>query len=133
MQELPLRDETKIAMFVGAVLAFLAVGFGAFGAHALKAILEANHTVETYQTGAHYHLTHALAILLTAALPIPSRFRRPLLVLFSAGIVLFAGSLYLLAITNVRWLGAITPLGGLCFLSGWATLAYATSPALHRK
>ncbi len=121
-----LPPETRLTVFAGAVFAFCAVAFGAFGSHALKAALDANGTAQTFQTGAHYHLTHALALLLVAVLPLPARFQRRLRLLFSIGILIFSGSLYLLAITNVRWLGAITPLGGLCFLSGWLTLAYAS-------
>jgi uncharacterized membrane protein YgdD (TMEM256/DUF423 family) len=67
-----------------------------------------------------YHFVHALALLALAAMPTASRAASAL---FVAGIVLFSGSLYLLALTNIKWLGAITPLGGLCFLAGWACLA----------
>ena len=128
MQEFSPSQETRLTIFVGAVFAFFAVAFGAFGAHFLKATLDANHTTETYQTGAHYHLIHALAILLVAALPLSTKVQRRLLILFSVGIVIFAGSLYLLALTNFRLLGAITPLGGVCFLSGWAMLALSMRP-----
>lgn len=105
---------------------FLGVGIGAFGAHALKDKLTPE-LAAAFQTGVQYHLVHTLAlfgvgllllIAPQAALPRISG------TLFFAGIVLFSGSLYLLAISGVRWLGAITPLGGLCFLAAWALLAW---------
>jgi uncharacterized membrane protein YgdD (TMEM256/DUF423 family) len=102
-----------------AVLCFLAVALGAFGAHALKGTLEAHAMTEVWNKAVLYHFIHALALLVLAALPVASRASSAL---FVAGIVLFSGSLYLLALTNVKWLGAITPLGGLCFLAGWVCL-----------
>ena len=104
---------------LAAALGFLAVALGAFGAHALKETLAANGTTEVWKTAALYHLVHALALLVLATLPIASRWTG---VLFVAGIVIFSGSLYLLALTNIKWLGALTPLGGLCFLAGWFCL-----------
>lgn len=105
----------------GAILGFLAVGIGAFGAHALRDHLTADRTA-IYQTGVQYHLAHALAILLVAQMA--DRLNaRAVGWLWVAGIVLFSGSLYALAITGIRVLGAITPLGGICFLAGWALLA----------
>ena len=105
---------------VAATLCFLAVALGAFGAHALKGTLAANHTTEVWKTAVLYHFIHAIALLVLAALPALNRVAGSL---FAAGIVIFSGSLYLLALTNVKWLGAITPLGGLCFLAGWVSLA----------
>jgi uncharacterized membrane protein YgdD (TMEM256/DUF423 family) len=105
---------------VAAVLCFLAVALGAFGAHSLKATLQAHEMVSVWEKAVLYHFLHALALLVLALHGIGTR--APWF-LFLAGIVLFSGSLYLLALTNVRWLGAITPLGGLCFLAGWAWLA----------
>ncbi len=102
-----------------AALCFLAVGLGAFGAHALKGTLQTNDTTEVWKTAVLYHFVHALALLVLATLPATSRAAPSL---FLAGIVIFSGSLYLLALTNVKWLGAITPLGGLCFLAGWFCL-----------
>ncbi len=104
---------------LGAALCFLAVALGAFGAHALRGTLQANDTTEVWKTAVLYHFVHALALLLLATIPGASRAASWLLL---AGIVIFSGSLYLLALTNVRWLGAITPLGGLCFLAGWLSL-----------
>ena len=111
---------------LAAALCFFGVALGAFGAHALKRTLEANHTTEVWKTAVLYHFIHALALLVLAALPTVSRAAASL---FVAGIVIFSGSLYLLALTNVKWLGAITPLGGLCFLAGWFCLI-AWSPRL---
>lgn len=105
----------------GAILGFLAVGLGAFGAHALRDHLAVDR-MAIYQTGVQYHLAHALAILLVAQMA--DRLNaRAVGWLWVAGIVLFSGSLYALAITGIRVLGAITPLGGICFLAGWALLA----------
>ena len=109
---------------LGTVLAFLGVALGAFGAHALRDRL-GPAGVATYRTGTEYHLVHALAILVLSALAgraLDERRAIQVGLLFTAGILLFSGSLYALAITGVRALGAITPLGGLCFLSGWAVL-----------
>jgi len=104
---------------VAAVLCFLAVSLGAFGAHALKGTLQANDTTEVWKTAVLYHFIHAIGLLVLATLPAVNR---AAVGLFVGGIVLFSGSLYLLALTNIRWLGAITPLGGLCFLAGWLSL-----------
>ena len=109
------------ALRIAAITGFLAVALGAFGAHGLKAILEANGQVQTWQTAAHYHLVHAVLLLVLALRPTVARRH---FLFFGAGILIFSGSLYLLAVTNVRWLGAITPIGGLCLLLGWLTLAF---------
>ena len=109
---------------VAAVLCFLAVALGAFGAHGLKAILQAHEMVSVWEKAVLYHFLHALALIVLALHAIGTRAPS---FLFLAGIVLFSGSLYLLALTNVRWLGAITPLGGLCFLAGWAWLAISAA------
>ncbi len=96
---------------------------GAFGAHGLKELLDRNGTLPVWQTGALYHLLHAV-VLLALALHAPKETAPGLAFwFFLCGIAVFSGSLYLLAITNVKWLGAITPLGGLSLLAGWATLA----------
>ncbi len=107
---------------IAAGLAFLAVALGAFGAHSLKGTLEANGTLEVWKTAALYHLAHAVALV---ALALHGGTSRGAFWLLVAGIAIFSGSLYLLAVTNVRWLGAITPLGGLCFLAGWIWLIVA--------
>ena len=104
---------------IAAALCFLAVALGAFGAHGLRATLQANEMVSVWEKAVLYHFLHALALLILALHGVSSR--APWF-LFLAGIILFSGSLYLLALTNLRWLGPITPLGGLCFLAGWAWL-----------
>jgi uncharacterized membrane protein YgdD (TMEM256/DUF423 family) len=112
---------------LGAGLAFLAVALGAFGAHALKAKLSAE-MLAVYQTGVQYHITHALALLVVASLSEKLDNKKTVLWvgrLMVAGIILFSGSLYMLALTGVKVLGAITPLGGACFLTAWAMLAAA--------
>jgi uncharacterized membrane protein YgdD (TMEM256/DUF423 family) len=107
---------------IAAAVCFLAVALGAFGAHALKGTLQQNGTLEAWQTAVLYHLAHAVALV---AIALHGAANRGAFYLLLAGVLIFSGSLYLLAITNVRWLGAITPIGGLCFLAGWAWLAIA--------
>lgn len=110
---------------VGAVNAFLAVAAGAFGAHALKTRL-APDLLAVFETGARYHLFHAIALVALGALvatrPQPAFHWAG--IAFTCGIALFSGSLYALALSGVRVLGAITPLGGLGFLAGWALVAW---------
>lgn len=104
---------------LGAVLCFLAVALGAFGAHALKAKLQLFDLTSVWEKAVLYHFLHAIALLALSVIPNLNRAAPMLLV---AGIAIFSGSLYILALTNLRWLGAITPLGGLCFLAGWLWL-----------
>ena len=104
---------------MAAALCFLAVGFGAFGAHALKETLAAHAMIDVWNKAVFYHFAHAIALLVLATIPGVGRIASGLLL---TGIVIFSGSLYLLALTNIRWLGAITPIGGLCFLAGWLSL-----------
>lgn len=116
----------RIFLAAGAVSGGLAVAAGAFGAHALKARLPAD-LLAVFQTGAQYQLAHALALLASGwlAYRAPGAAASAAGWLFLAGTVLFSGSLYALALTGVRALGAVTPLGGLAFLGGWAALAWA--------
>jgi uncharacterized membrane protein YgdD (TMEM256/DUF423 family) len=109
---------------VSGVLGLLAVALGAFGAHALADRIPPER-MEVFRTGALYHLLHAVALLAVACLPYDRRALRVARWAFLVGIVLFSGSLYLLAVTGVRWLGAITPVGGTAFLVGWLALALA--------
>ncbi len=111
---------------LGALLACLAVGAGAFGAHGLRGRLPTD-LLETFETAARYHMYHALALLAVAwvAARWPSGAATAAGWLFLLGIVLFSGSLYVLSLTGTRWLGAITPLGGAAFLAGWLALAWA--------
>ena len=115
----------RLFSLLGAACAFLAVAFGAFGAHSLKAILTPDMLV-VFETGVRYQMYHALALLAVgwAAHQYPKASFHVAGWLFSAGILLFSGSLYVLALSGVRWLGAITPLGGVCFLAGWAVFAW---------
>ena len=107
---------------LGAVNAALAVAAGAFGAHGLRERLDAR-SLEIFETGARYHMYHALAIVLCGVLA--TRGATTAGWLFQAGIVVFSGSLYALSLSGVRVLGAITPLGGLAFMVGWAYLAWS--------
>ncbi len=109
---------------LSAFLGFSAVALGAFGAHGLRDRV-APPLMEAYRTGVLYHLVHALAVL-AVGLGAQRLRRAPLIAgLFTAGIALFSGSLYLMALTGVTTLGAVTPFGGLCFLAGWALLFLA--------
>jgi|SRR5689334_9710978 len=113
-------------VLAGAVAGLIGVGFGAFGAHGLRERLSPD-MLAVFETGVRYHMYHALALLLTAALA-PRLPGKAVVIagwLFVAGIVLFSGSLYLLAVTGARILGAITPFGGIAFLAAWAALAIA--------
>ena len=107
---------------IAAVLCFLAVALGAVGAHGLRSMLEARGMIEVWNKAVFYHFIHAIALL---ALALYGTINRGACLLLLVGIFLFSGSLYLLALTNLRWLGAVTPLGGLCFLAGWACLVFA--------
>jgi len=100
---------------------FAAVALGAFGAHGLRERVSPP-MLEIYRTGVLYHLVHALVVLAVALAA--DRLRRPRLAagLFCAGIAIFSGTLYLLAITGRTWLGAVTPIGGVLLLAGWAAL-----------
>ena len=106
---------------LAALAGFLAVALGAFGAHGLQPVLEKNGTLAVWQTAALYHLVHAVVLLVLAQ---KAAVARVPFTLFGAGIAIFSGSLYTLALTNVKWLGAITPLGGVCLLAGWLALAW---------
>jgi uncharacterized membrane protein YgdD (TMEM256/DUF423 family) len=107
---------------VAGLLGFSAVAIGAFGAHGLRGRLSPA-MLEIYRTGALYHLVHAVAVLGIALAGERLRRGRAILTLFTAGIVVFAGSLYALALTGVGALGAVTPLGGLLLLAAWALVA----------
>ena len=113
-------------LLVGAVNGFVAVAAGAFAAHSLETLVPPR-ALEIFQTGAHYHLTHALAIVATSLIARDKAVRRANLAawLFTVGIVLFSGSLYFMVLTGSNALALITPLGGLSLLAGWAALAMA--------
>jgi len=103
---------------IAAINGGLAVMAGAFAAHGLKAHLGAD-ALAVFETGARYHMYHALAMAAAALVA-----ARSAAIAFLAGILLFSGSLYLLALTGITMLGAVTPLGGLCFIAGWGLLAW---------
>ena len=109
-----------LALRMTAVLGFLAVGLGAFGAHGLKPLLAQNGTAATWETAVLYHFIHLLVMLWLVDRP---AFATGAWLSFFVGILIFSGSLYLLAVTNIKWLGAITPLGGVSFLVGWLWVA----------
>ncbi len=113
---------------IGALSALLAVAAGAFGAHGLEARVSAER-LATWETAAHYQAIHALALLAVAwaATRWPGALTRAAGWLFVVGTIVFSGSLYLLVLTDTPWLGAITPIGGVCFLAGWACLAVASA------
>jgi len=107
---------------IGSVSMALAVLLGAFGAHGLKGTLTEKY-LEIYNTGVFYHLIHSLGLIIIGNLQKEKTKGSGIFLL--AGILLFSGSLYLLAITGIKWLGLITPLGGISFIIGWLTLALA--------
>lgn len=104
---------------IAAAFCFLAVALGAFGAHSLRSSLELRGMLDVWNKAVLYHFIHAIALLVLALYGTVNRGAWWLLL---GGILLFSGSLYVMALTNLRWLGAITPLGGLCFLAGWVWL-----------
>lgn len=117
---------TRTFFGIGAVLAFVAVAAGAFGAHLLEARLSPDR-LDTFQLGARYQMYHALALLAVAwaATRWPGPATHWAGWLFVFGVVVFSGSLYALGLGAPRWFGAITPIGGLSFLAGWLLLAWA--------
>ena len=113
----------SVALFrIAAVLCFLAVALGAFGAHGLRSTLEARGMLDVWNKAVFYQFVHAVVLLVLA---LYGTINRGACLLLLVGILLFSGSLYLLALTNFRWLGPITPLGGLCLLAGWGWLVLA--------
>jgi uncharacterized membrane protein YgdD (TMEM256/DUF423 family) len=116
---------SKQWVMIGSISAFFGVVFGAFGGHALKTRLS-ERALEIYQIGVHYHLVHALALVALGAWASqnPSIETEKVGWAFTLGIVLFSGSLYTLAITDLKFLGAVTPFGGISFLAGWLGFAY---------
>jgi len=111
---------------IGAINGALAVIFGAFGAHGLQGRIDP-HALSVYETGARYHMYHALAICLAALgmRGVAAQAASYAAVFFLAGILLFSGSLYILALTGARAVAFVTPFGGAAFIIGWITLAYA--------
>lgn len=113
----------KTIILTASVFLAFAVAIGAFGAHGLKAHLTAE-MLQTYKTGVEYHFYHSLGLLLVgvSSLSIPSNLLNWSAIFLVTGIILFSGSLYVLAISGIKWIGAITPVGGLSFIAGWIFL-----------
>lgn len=112
---------SRTLMMIAGILGAVGVGLGAFGAHGLAATFAANGRAATYDTAVQYHLVHVLALLLTALL-LRQNTQRWLVwagYLFIAGIILFSGSLYILAVFNLGIMGAVAPLGGAALIAGW--------------
>ncbi len=119
----------RIWIKLGGILGGLSVMFGAFGAHSLKERLT-EKSLATFQTGVFYQFMHSLALILVGllAMQFAEEHRKKIERsgwFFIAGIILFSGSLYSLALGGPRWLGPVTPLGGLCFITGWFLLAFS--------
>lgn len=117
-------DSLRLFILLGSLSAFVAVGAGAFGAHTLKERLTPE-MLAVFETGARYQMYHALALVAVAVASVylPGRLVKAAGWLFVLGTVIFSGTLYALSMTGLRWLGAITPVGGVCFLAGWLCLA----------
>lgn len=113
----------RMYLLIGALLALLGVMLGAFGAHGLKNMLS-TAALETFEVGVRYQIYHSLAIMLLGGLTAQASalWCKRAAVLFMIGCVLFSGSIYLLTITGQKWLGPVTPLGGLCLMLGWASV-----------
>lgn len=111
---------------LGSMLALSAVLFGAFGAHALREILSAQDSIQTWETAVRYQMWHALALILLSMIPEPQSMPKMAGPYFMIGSLLFSGSLYGLALDGPKWLGPLTPLGGLCLMIGWLLLAYSS-------
>jgi uncharacterized membrane protein YgdD (TMEM256/DUF423 family) len=120
-----------VFLILAGINGFLAVALGAFGAHGLRSklasVADGARRIEVWETAAHYHLAHAVALGLVAYLCTRTSAAAATSAgyLFLAGIAIFSGSLYVLALTGIKVLGAITPLGGLCLLAGWAAVVWA--------
>ena len=114
--------EPRRLVFIGSIFAFLSVAIGAFGAHAVKTRLDVTGLRGVFETGVQYQMFHSAAILLLASFSdrvIPGKRLMQAAMLFGIGIILFSGSLYALALSDVKMIGAITPFGGLSFMLGW--------------
>lgn len=114
---------SNLCVGIGAICAMLAVSAGAFGAHALKSILSP-YSLNVYHTAVDYQFIHAIGLILIGILnnQTPSSVHKTVALLLFIGIILFSGSLYLLSFTGIKWLGMITPIGGLCFIVAWFSL-----------
>ncbi len=117
----------KTILLVGTILAGFSVAIGAFGAHGLKDLLAANGRAETFETAVKYQFYHALGLLMLGVLAMQKPqiwFEYSAWGLF-IGTLIFSGSLYVLCLTGIKWLGAITPIGGVLMIAGWSMAAFA--------
>ena len=108
------------------MLALCAVLFGAFGAHALRETLSAHDSIQTWETAVRYQMWHALALMVLSMIPDPQSMPKMTGPCFVVGSLLFSGSLYGLALDGPKWLGPVTPLGGLCLMIGWLLFVYSS-------
>jgi uncharacterized membrane protein YgdD (TMEM256/DUF423 family) len=116
---------TQLYRLMGSILAFSAVLLGAFGAHALKETLSAYDSVQTWETAVRYQMWHAIALILLSMISLTQPTPKMIGPCFAVGSLLFSGSLYGLALDGPKWLGPVTPLGGLSLMVGWLLLAYS--------
>ncbi len=116
---------SRNTLILAGISGAIAVGLGAFGAHGLEAMLERTGRLDTFETAVSYHFYHTLLLLGLGVLSdkLDNRFSRLAVVFVAAGILIFSGSLYILCLTGITWLGAITPIGGVCFIAGWLLVA----------
>jgi len=122
----------KTILIIAGVFGVLSVAIGAFGAHGLGATLTTNNRLDTFETAVKYQFYHTLALFLLGILMInmQSNYLNYAAISFILGMVIFSGSLYTLSLTNMTWLGAITPIGGLGFILGWIFLIFGVSKGL---
>jgi len=111
----------RTALIVAGATGFLGIALGAFGAHALKSVLDANQSRDLWNTAVLYHLIHSPALLWAAT---AEQLLTGVILCWSLGVILFSGSLYALALTKISLLGAITPIGGLLLMAGWALAGF---------
>jgi uncharacterized membrane protein YgdD (TMEM256/DUF423 family) len=122
----------KTVLIIAGIFGVLSVAIGAFGAHGLESTLTANNRMDTFETAVKYQFYHTLALFLLGILMInmQSNYFNYAAISFLVGMVIFSGSLYTLSLTNITWLGAITPIGGLGFILGWIFLILGVSKTL---
>jgi len=123
----------RIFLFLGALSAFIGVAAGAFGAHGLTGRISSD-MLAVFEVGVRYQMYHAFALIITAW--VQTKWPSPMVIAagwcFAVGTLLFSGSLYLLSLSGLKWLGAITPVGGVAFLAGWVLLALGVLKTRHR-
>ena len=108
--------DSRFAFRISSIIGLLAIALGAFGAHGLEKTLVANETVDIWDTAVSYHLPHAI---LLAILALSRPFPKAIWISMTLGVLIFSGTLYVLALTNIKWLGAITPIGGTLMMVAW--------------